>query len=293
MKTVFDINACLVRKARPGDIPQLIKITRTIWDGHDYLAQVLDRWVHEPWFLVCQYRQRVIACLKLTLLPDNVLWFEGLRVHARFQGKGIGKLMNRAGMELAQSIGKRLPGLSYEFCTYYRNVESLSLTAKIGFEVVRRFITLDKSGVHTVVSPKVIKRLKPEWFHFYPDYIPLGWRSIHNSPAGLSFIRREAVFFKTPQAVYMLAGYPERYVTLLDLPPRDIKAELPYFQYFYGPRRKYGIIMPSEFACAVPHLKRHGFNFWDEDPDSEPQNMLILRMKDMPAPDGTTPVPLV
>ncbi len=278
MKPEFDISSCLVRKAIPEDKDQLLKLARTIWDGNDYLAKVLDRWIHEPWFLVCEYRQCVIACLKLTMLPDKVLWFEGLRVHARYQGKGIGKLMNRSGMALAQSIAKRHPGLSYEFCTYYRNVESLSLTARIGFEPVHRFITLDKSGVHSVLAPKIIKRPLPQWFHHYPTYIPLGWRSVHNSPAGLSFIRREALFFKTPHSVYMLAGYPERYITFLDMPRRQIKEELPYFQYFFGARKKYGIIMPADFVSAVPHLKRHGFSNWDEDADSIPQNMLILKL---------------
>lgn len=274
----FDINACLVRKARPEDKPSLQRMSRTIWDGHDYLLQVLDRWLFEPWFLVCEYHGRVIACLKLTLLPDKVLWFEGLRVHGRYQGNGIGKLMNRAGMALAETVARKHPGLSYEFCTYYQNTESLSLTSRIGFEVVRRFITMDKYGTHNTRVPKVLRRPDADWFASYPDYIPLGWRSVHNTPDGISFIRRNAVFFQTPQARYMLAGYPERYITFLDIPVRNLKDELPYFQYFYGARKKYGIIMPTEFASAIPHLKRHSFTFWDEEPDAEPHNMLILKL---------------
>lgn len=276
----FDIAACVTRLARPEDKPALLKVARTIWDGSDYLAQVLDRWLYEPWFLVCEYRSRVIACLKLTLLPDNVLWFEGLRVHARWQGKGIGKLMNRAGMELAASIAPRHPGLKYEFCTYFLNSESLSLTRRIGFEEVRAFITMDKYGVHSTRAPKVLKRPHPDWFHSYPDFIPLGWRAVHNTPDGIAFVRRNAVFFQTPRATYMLAGYPERYVTFLDLPSREIRDELPYFQYFFGPRKRYGIIMPTGFASAIPHLKRHGFTFWDEEPEGG-RNMLILRKKEI------------
>ena len=109
---MFILENCLVRLARPQDRQDLLAISRGIWAGTDYLPKVVDRWLAEDWFFVCEYQGRVIACLKLSLLPDNVLWFEGLRVHRRWQGKGIARFMNTEIFRFASGLKKEDPALS-------------------------------------------------------------------------------------------------------------------------------------------------------------------------------------
>lgn len=275
MNKHFKLEDCHVRLAEEFDRNDLQDIAKSIWDGHDYLPKVLDKWLIEPYFFVCEYQGKVIACIKLSLFPDHVLWFEGLRVKANFQGNGIGGFMNREMFKFAATLKAKDPLLKFEFCTYYKNVESLHLTAKVGFKRVESFYTLDKYGVKAQLAPEIVQNYNMSLFSAYPNYIPLGWQAVHNCEESLTFIQQKAVVFRTPQSTYMLAGLNEKNVVFLSPPVKDIKAELPYFQHFFSPRKKYGIIIPRSYKKHIPRLGAIGFHFWDKEPKIV-DNMLIL-----------------
>jgi GNAT superfamily N-acetyltransferase len=79
------------RPALPKDTPDVMELTRTIWDGHDYVPQVWDAWLHDQDGLlaVAEYGGRVVGTGKLTRLGAGEWWLEGLRVHPEFEGRGI------------------------------------------------------------------------------------------------------------------------------------------------------------------------------------------------------------
>jgi len=278
MKIVdLNIDACQVRLARQSDSADLKAIAKTIWGGGDYLPKVMEEWIAEPWFLVCEYQERVIACIKLTLLPCNSLWFEGMRVHADLQGRGIGKLMNRAAMEYAAQIAAERPGLRYEFSTYFLNHETLHLTAKVGFKQVQGFHTLDKFGGRLIQEPQFIENPGMDIFELYPDYLPVGWRAIKKHPDSLEYIRSHARVFATPKARYLIGGHGSGDITFLDPIPAEMRPELPYLQYFFGLKRKYSIIFPRSQAHHITRLQGLGFRCWDDNPDAKPE-MLVFSM---------------
>lgn len=277
----FDISKCLVRIAVTADEADLKEIASTIWDGSDYLPDIMGEWIAEPWFLVCEYEGRVIACLKMTMLPDKVLWFEGLRVHGDFQNRGLGTLMNQHAMRLAQQLSNSVPGLAYEFCTYYKNVESLHLTAKLGFETVTAFHVMDHKGGSETRTPELIPSPTLDLFSHYPRYIPLGWRILHHHPEALELIIRKGSTFRGAKARFLLGGIAEKYALLLDEPDEDFAEELPYLQHFAGKDKNFAIILATAFAHRIPMLKELGFDFWDEEEDY-PENMVVLRLNKLP-----------
>ncbi len=279
MKKHFNIDECIVRPADVEDELPLIALAKGIWDGTDYLPKILSRWLSEPYFYVCEYRSKVIACLKLTLLPDHVLWFEGLRVHKNYQGKGVGSLMNRELFAFAARLKDKDPLISYEFCTYYRNVESLHLTRKLGFKVIEKFVTLDRRGIVRQNQPRIIQDYDQSVFDLYPRHIPCGWQILHNCPETLDYLRSRIVVFETPQARYMLAGLAEKDIVLLSPPPVNFQAELPYFQYFYPPRTRYSIIYPLRFRRYRQRFRKAGFGTW-ENQKIFPANMLLLKLEE-------------
>ncbi|HNX38241.1 MAG TPA: GNAT family N-acetyltransferase [Candidatus Cloacimonadota bacterium] len=274
----FDLNNCTIRLARPSDTADLEAIARTIWDGTDYLPRIMDRWISEPWFFVCVYEGKVIACIKLSLFPDNVLWIEGLRVHRRFQGKGIATLLNRHIFRFATELKARNPELAFEFCTYYKNAESLHMTEKMGFRIVKRFYQLDKRGVKHTKESEIVTDYDMSLFKAYPDYLPLGWQAVHNTASSLDFIKSRATVFRTPRSTYLLAGVGEKNITFLQPPVQDLKVELPYFQSFFGSRRKYGIVLPPGFNEYLPQLLKLGFYFWEE--EHEIAKCMVIGRKD-------------
>lgn len=271
----FDLNECLVRPVKLKDRDDLIRIARSIWGGTDYLPRVMDRWISEPWFLACEYRDRVIACIKLSLFPDQVLWFEGLRVLPKFQNRGIATLMNKSAFALADRLRGEGKVRHFEFCTYYQNLESLHLTKKLGFKVVETFFQLNKRGIKATLEPKILPKVDLKAFRHFDKFLPCSWQTVHNCRDSLPFLNKYGCLFQTPRATYYLGGSHEPSITLLDPPGPETKEELPYFQHFFGSRKSYGIVVPQAFKDSLPLLMKLGFHFWEHE---FAENMLVLRM---------------
>jgi N-acetylglutamate synthase-like GNAT family acetyltransferase len=271
----FDLKQCVIRTAEERDREDLLRVVRGIWGGTDYLPRVMERWIAEPWFLVCEYRGHAIACLKMTLFPDKVLWFEGLRVMPKYQNHGLATLMNRHAFVIAERLQREGKVSSFEFCTYYLNVESLHLTQKLGFSIVEKFWQLNKRGVKAVAKPEILPLKSLDVFHSYGEYIPCAWQSVHHNPASLPFLKAHGKLFRTPRSLYYLGGLHEPHVHLLEAPHPDMKLDLPYLQYFFGSRKSYGIVVPPAFKESLPFLMGLGFHFWEKE---LADNMLILRM---------------
>ncbi len=264
-----------IRPIQISDRTGLIDMSRHIWDGHDYLEKVYDRWLDDGGFIVAELKGEIIGCVKLTRLPDKVLWFEGLRVHPRYRGMGIGTRLNQYVFDLANALRRQDPAIRYEFCTYYLNHESLHLTQKAGFEIVERFYILNKHGVVKSTVPEIIEDYNLSIFKNYPSHIPCGWRSIRNAPDALPWLKANTTIFRTPQSTYLLGGLVGKDITFLNTPPQDLKAELPYFQSFYQPRQRFDVIIPTRWKGHLKRFAHHKFRFWDK--ESVP-NMFILAM---------------
>ncbi|HPF08665.1 MAG: GNAT family N-acetyltransferase [Candidatus Cloacimonetes bacterium] len=274
---MFKLEDCLVRPSCPADRKDLIEISRGIWEGNDYLPKILDRWLQEDWFFVCEYQGKVIACLKLTTLPDNVLWFEGLRVHRRYQGKGIAKLMNHQLMRFAQQLKAQNPQLTYEFCTYYKNVESLAITRKMGSQEVEGYYNLERRGLVKTLQPEIITDYGTDIFCNHPQYLPLNWHVVHSVKNSLPYIRKHATVFKGKAGLYLVGSIGERCITLLSDLPDDLNAELPYLQSIFGSRKRMSLTLPASMSRQIPRLEASKFYFWGEDREVA-LNMLVFRI---------------
>lgn len=274
---MFRIDNCIIRLSRPGDKAGLLEVAKTIWQGSDYLPQIIDRWIKERWFFVAEYQGKVIGCIKLTQFPDKVIWIEGLRVHRRYQSKGVGTLLNDYIMQFCYRLQDKDTGRRFEFCTYYRNMESLRMTSKLGFKQVCSFFNLDSKGSFKMRASEIVTDYDMSIFELYPDYIPIGWQSVHNCPESLDFIRQHAIVFKTNQALYLINKFGSKAVTYLGPPVQDLAAEQPFLQYFFGHRRDISIILPTSQRAELPRLKELGYWFWDN--ETEPvENMLVKKL---------------
>lgn len=126
-----------IRRAQLEDKPRIIEISSKIWDGDDYLPHIFEKWVKEEGgeFSVITVDDVVAGCAKMTLLPHNVLWLEGIRVDTEYRGQGLGKKMAEYQLKRAKEMGyERL-----ELGTFVENYESLAIIEKRGFERVASF----------------------------------------------------------------------------------------------------------------------------------------------------------
>lgn len=274
---MMNLDKCKIRRAQTQDRADLLRIAEKIWDGGDYLPHVLDRWLEEPWFFVCEYNGKAIACIKLTLFPDSVLWIEGLRVNPDYQGQGIATLLNKEIFRFSHTLKAKDSALSLEFCTYYKNVESLHLTRKLGFQDVAGFYKLEHVGLQKILKPEIISDYTMQIFVHYPHFLPLNWHVVHTVKAAFPYIKTHSQIFRTPNGLYLIGSEGERAITCLSRPHSGIIQDIPYFQYFFGPGKPLSLVLGSEFEKVLPILLAADFYFWDESAETT-INMLVLRL---------------
>jgi GNAT superfamily N-acetyltransferase len=79
------------RPARTEDTDDVMELTRTIWEGEDYVPQAWQHWLEDTQgvLAVAEYNGRVLGLGKLTRLAAGQWWLEGLRTHPEFEGRGI------------------------------------------------------------------------------------------------------------------------------------------------------------------------------------------------------------
>jgi GNAT superfamily N-acetyltransferase len=97
MSQIFSSEQVMCRPALERDLEQIKEFCKTIWDGHDYVPDVVDDWFHDPRgiFAVAEHDGHAIACSKITLLAKGQWWLEGFRVDPKYQGLKVGSLLHR------------------------------------------------------------------------------------------------------------------------------------------------------------------------------------------------------
>ena len=96
MPQAFSLSQVLCRPTQERDLEEIKEFCKTIWDGHDYVPEVIDDWLHDPQgiFAVAEYAGHAIACSKITRLAEGQWWLEGFRVDPNYQGLKVGSLIH-------------------------------------------------------------------------------------------------------------------------------------------------------------------------------------------------------
>jgi GNAT superfamily N-acetyltransferase len=85
------LHTLVCRPALPGDTPDVLELTRTIWEGSDYVPEVWAEWLEDynGTLAVAQYGKHVVGLYKLSRLSPGEWWLQGLRVHPDYERRGI------------------------------------------------------------------------------------------------------------------------------------------------------------------------------------------------------------
>lgn len=99
--------ALVCRPALPRDTADVMELTRTIWEGDDYVPHVWAEWLADPQGLlaVAEFGGRVVGLGKLSRLSPQDWWLEGLRVHPDLEGRGIASHIHDYLQEVWTRIG--------------------------------------------------------------------------------------------------------------------------------------------------------------------------------------------
>jgi GNAT superfamily N-acetyltransferase len=129
------------RPVEPDDKARLLEIAAQIWEGHDYMPHVFDRWVEDRrhYFAAMTFGGRLVGCGRLAPFDARRGWLEGLRVDPGLQGRGLGRLLSRH-MAMA---GRERGFERLIFSTYFGNHASIRINEDLGFRRTAAFTHLE------------------------------------------------------------------------------------------------------------------------------------------------------
>lgn len=128
----------MIRAIEEKDKEAVLRISKKIWEGEDYVPQVFDEWVQDKKGLFAGYfiEEKLVGFGKITFLTDHDVWLEGLRKDQDCKVKGVGKRLSRYCFDYLKTI----PDLhSIRFSTYVYNYESIAINTKMGFQLKEMF----------------------------------------------------------------------------------------------------------------------------------------------------------
>jgi GNAT superfamily N-acetyltransferase len=134
------MESLVLRPARAGDREGMLRITKGVWGGTDYVPYRWQRWLEDAcgYLCVATLNGEVVGLHHTSVQSDGSAWLEGIRVDETLRGRGIGAAMLRNGLGWARIAGCSIARLS----TSNENESSMQIARKAGLHEVGRYDVL-------------------------------------------------------------------------------------------------------------------------------------------------------
>lgn len=275
----------IVRAATQSDQAQILAISAQIWDGEDYVPELLGGWFadSEGELVVATLEEQVIAFAHRTWLCPGIAWLEGIRTDPAFQGRGAGKAITEYFIR-----GSREAGATHiELSTYIDNQASIHILETYGFQLVGTFSYLERpaeldspesseetSNIHAVSEKEAIDFVaQSKFLSLARRRFPRGWRFFPFDHDPCEAIARLECCIglwqdKNLEALLCIRQSPDHpdWVTMnfLDGAPDAMRILLDHALRLYA-GKQLQIMLPidhGEHAGALQLLQEAGFTSW-------------------------------
>jgi len=197
------------RDLTKNDIPAILDISKDIWDGDDYIPDVIERWLNEKGNLAYgafleEEMKELIGLGRVKMFSNGVAWLEGGRVKITHQKQGIGRDLMKYAIDYAIQAGAKVA----QYDTSSRNFGSKALAKFHGFKEKKRMEVLeckikelkltkgDFSQIRKITNEEAKSKYKK--MDIGPgDEINIGWSYIPLS----SLEDKNSVWLTNPQAI--------------------------------------------------------------------------------------------
>ena len=138
LRGVLAIKSLSVRHVRAADKPAVMAFSRDVYEGHDYLPFVFDRWLVDPMrTMFCVQdgarASEAVALETLTLSDEGATaMFQALRVAPAMRGRGVAAMLTRYVHSVVPAYVRRLRVTT----RWPQNQTSVKLHEKQGYSVV-------------------------------------------------------------------------------------------------------------------------------------------------------------
>lgn len=149
------------RELNDDDIPQILDITKDVWEGEDYVPNVIKHWLRDTDCLNYggfkdKATTQLIGFGRVKIFPNKTAWLEGGRVKANWQKKGIGKALMKYALDYAKKAGAKVA----QYDTSSENIGSLALAKYFGFKEKKSMETLESKYEKLDIREREIKGIK-------------------------------------------------------------------------------------------------------------------------------------
>ncbi len=191
-----------IRKIKRSDKERIFQISSKIWEGVDYIPDVFDKWIkREDKIFVCIVDNDIVQGLaNMTIMPDNTLWFEGLRVDVNARGRGYGDMINKHLINEAKKRGRII-----RLSTYFHNYESIHIIEKSGFKKIKGCLLVEKNVKKVNIKYNLVKYDIND-----VDFIPIEWMFYENNRDNNKYIRKNIHCLAHNDNVICLSGDTSR-----------------------------------------------------------------------------------
>ncbi|MEA3239818.1 MAG: GNAT family N-acetyltransferase, partial [Candidatus Bipolaricaulota bacterium] len=171
-----------------SDKPRITEISSQIWDGDDYVPEVLDDWLADSRgeVIVAIVDEKLISFARRSYLLPGYAWLEGARTDPAYRNTGVFQEISRYFLDAVQREGADLIGLS----TYIDNKVSIHIIEKNGFRKAASYVYLESghdapvtregqpsTRVFEVTPEEAIPFIhNSEFLHVAHGLFPHGWK---------------------------------------------------------------------------------------------------------------------
>ncbi len=254
-----------VRPADHADLPRLAEISRSTWEGSDYLEEVAAGWISEGGLFVGIAEEQVVGAVKVTRMPAGVVWLEGLRVHPDFRSRGYGRRLVEFAVDLGGAAIEAGEARAMEFATYVHNTESISIATDLGFEVVEAYYILSGPGIARSEA-----RVRPaenvgEELAAMGNHLSAGWTFVRNTPDGRAWLLKRVDALRCGSATFLAQRSGNCYISLPSgLSEASGLAEGISAHVAERGLDEHSIVLPEYAGETLTALLGMGYESWDE-----------------------------
>ncbi len=132
------------RTASAEDTADMLALTKTIWEGDDYVPEVWDEWLADPHgrLVVAEHEGKVIGLGKLSRLSGLDWWLQGLRVDPAYEGHGVASQIHAEIVTTWERMGNG----SLRLLTSAKRAAVHQLCARTGFVKVGEYVFCSAPG---------------------------------------------------------------------------------------------------------------------------------------------------
>ncbi len=274
-----------LRPVTPEDRPRIVEISSQIWDGHDYVPELLDEWFADADGEVvgAETGGELVGFARRTWLAPRLAWFEGIRTDPAYRGRGVGRAITEHLIDQARAAGAARISLS----TYVDNEASIHIIESYGFERVATFVYRERPAAappieaSPEVDPHITAATEDETIDFVADSpflrlanrrFPRGWRFFpfdHDPAAAVARMSVRLGWRSGSRLEALLCsrwppGAPKTVINFLDGAPDAMRELLRRARSLY-PSAEIAFMVPAiegQIAAVDPFLDEHGFALW-------------------------------